>query len=116
MMNVQDIDENSFAEVLAKNKMVLVDFWAAWCGPCRNFALTYNVVAEQLPEIKFTKVNIDENHKLATEFNIRSIPHLMIFRGQEVVYSQPGALNTKQLIDLIKKTQLLDSESGEIKN
>jgi thioredoxin 1 len=110
-MAIQELTVDSFSQILQENKIVLIDFWAAWCAPCRNFALTYHDVAEKFPEIKFTKVNIDDNRKLATDFNIRSIPHLMIFKGETELYSEPGALNANQLIDLIKKAQDFDVNS-----
>ena len=79
-MSCQNLTSDQFEAVIKENEMVFIDFWAAWCAPCKQFSKIYDLVADQFPTIKFVKVNIEEQKDLADLFEIRSIPHLMIFK------------------------------------
>ncbi|MEX0757413.1 MAG: thioredoxin [Acidimicrobiia bacterium] len=109
-MPTVDLTLESFDETIRDNEMVLVDFWAEWCGPCRGFAPTYSAVAEEHPDIVFAKVDTEDQQQLAGAFGIRSIPTLMIFRDQVLLYSQPGALPRNALDDLIGQVRELDMD------
>ncbi len=109
-MATLDLTLETFDETIRDNEMVLVDFWAEWCGPCRSFAPTYSAVADDNPDIVFAKVDTEDQQQLAGAFGIRSIPTLMIFRDQVLLYSQPGALPRSALDDLIGQVRELDMD------
>ncbi len=109
-MATLDLTLETFDETIRANEMVLVDFWAEWCGPCRSFAPTYSAVADDNPDIVFAKVDTEDQQQLAGAFGIRSIPTLMIFRDQVLLYSQPGALPRSALDDLIGQVRELDMD------
>lgn len=90
--------------------MVLIDFWAPWCAPCRSFAPTFDAASEKHQDIIFAKVNTEQQQELASVFNIRSIPTLMFFRDQIIVFSQPGALPANALEQLIGQVRALDMD------
>jgi thioredoxin 1 len=100
----------NFNEVVAKDGIVLIDWWAPWCGPCRVFGPTFEKVARAHPDITFAKVNTEEAQDLAGAFDIRSIPTLMILRDNVLLFSQPGALSEPALEDLIRQVRALDME------
>jgi thioredoxin 1 len=100
----------NFGSTVEQNDMVLVDFWAPWCAPCRSFAPTFDKVAEKYPGVVFGKVNTDEEQELAGAFQIRSIPTLMIFRQKIIIFSQPGVLPESSLIEVVEKSLALDME------
>jgi thioredoxin len=100
----------NFEEVVTGNDMVLVDFWAPWCGPCKGFAPVFEAASEKHGDIVFAKVNTDEEQELAGSFNIRSIPTLMFFREKVILYSQPGALPGSALEQVIGKGRELDMQ------
>ena len=102
------ITGENFEEVVTSNDLVLIDFWAAWCGPCRSFAPTYEKVSAQYPDAVFAKVDTEAEQALAASFNIMSIPTLMIIREQVVIFSQAGALPESALVDLVQKAAALD--------
>jgi len=104
------ITGENFEEVVRSNDLVLIDFWAAWCGPCRSFAPTYEKVSAQYPDAVFAKVDTEAEQALAASFNIMSIPTLMIIRDQVVIFSQAGALPESALVDLVQKAAALDME------
>jgi thioredoxin 1 len=105
------VDTAAFqAQVGRSDIPLLVDFWAPWCGPCRTFAPTYEKVSQDHDDIIFGKVNTQDEQELAAEFGIRSIPTLMIFRDQIIIYSQPGALPENALRDLLAKAAELDMD------
>jgi thioredoxin 1 len=105
-----ELTKDSFESTIVDNDMVIVDFWAGWCGPCKMFAPVYETVSADHPDVVFAKVDTEAQQELAAYFNIRSIPTLMIFRDQVGIFSQPGALPEPALRDLIEQAQALDMD------
>jgi thioredoxin 1 len=103
-----DLTQANFEETITNNDMIIIDFWAPWCGPCRNFAPVFKEASEKYPNIVFAKVNTDDERELAGSFQIRSIPTLMIFREQIIIFSQAGSLPESALEEVIGKAQELD--------
>src|ERR1700687_2238414 len=109
-MGVVTISKDNFQETIDKGGIVLIDWWAPWCGPCRAFAPVHERVAEANPDVTFAKVNTDEEQELAGAFNIRSIPTLMIFRDKVLLFAQTRALPQNVLEALVKKVRELDMQ------
>jgi thioredoxin 1 len=107
---VVELTEQNFEDTVLKNPFVVVDFWAPWCGPCRSFAPVYDKVSNDIDGVVFAKVNTEEHQGLAAHFQIRSIPTLMIFRDQIIIYSQPGAMPESAFRDLMEKAGELDMD------
>jgi thioredoxin len=110
-MATQNMTGADFETTVAANPIVLVDFWAAWCGPCRAFAPTFEAASAKHEEIVFGKVDTEAEKGLAQAAGIRSIPTLMAFREGILVYSQPGALRAADLDRLIDQVQELDMDA-----
>jgi thioredoxin 1 len=100
----------NFDEVVASHDIVLIDFWAGWCGPCLRFAPTYEAASITYPDIVFGKVDTEAEQELAGRFGIQSIPTLMVFREQVLIFAQAGALPAHVLEDLITKVKELDMD------
>ena len=109
-MAIVNLSKDTFRDIISGNDTVLVDFWAPWCGPCRQFAPVFDSMSEEHPDVVFAKVNTEEEQELAGHFNIRSIPTLMAFRQQIIVFSQPGALPPAGLATVIEKVAELDMD------
>lgn len=90
--------------------MIIIDFWAPWCGPCKNFGPVFEAISDKYPGLVFAKVNTEEEQELGGMFQIRSIPTLMIFRDQIIIFAQPGALPGSALEEIIGKAQALDMD------
>jgi thioredoxin 1 len=105
-----EITKDTLQNTIVENDIVIIDFWAPWCGPCKSFAPIYEKVSENHSDIVFAKVNTEEEQELAASFQIRSIPTLMIFREQIVIFSQAGMLPENALEELIGKAKELDME------
>ena len=102
------LTKDNFEQVVNGNDMVLVDFWAPWCGPCKGFAPVFEASSEKHADIVFGKVNTDEEQDLAASFNIRSIPTLMFFREKVILFSQAGALPGSALEQVINQGREID--------
>jgi len=104
------LTKDNFNDTIENNDTVIIDFWASWCGPCKSFAPTFEAASENHEDVVFAKINTEEQQELAEACNIRSIPTLMIFREQILLYSQAGALPPAQLEDIVDKTKALDMD------
>jgi thioredoxin 1 len=109
-MATVDITNDTLQDTIANNDIVIIDFWAPWCGPCKSFAPTYESVSEKYNDVVFAKVNTEDEQELAASFQIRSIPTLMIFREQIAIFSQAGMLPESGLVEVIAKTKELDMD------
>jgi thioredoxin 1 len=107
---VVELTDDTFENTVTDNNFVIVDFWAPWCGPCKSFAPTYEKVSEDFEDVVFAKVNTEEQQQVAAHFQIRSIPTLMIFRDQIIIFSQAGALPEGSFRELIQKASELDMD------
>ncbi|MET0887732.1 MAG: thioredoxin family protein [Mycetocola sp.] len=109
-MTTIDLTTDSFNSAVEDNDILFVDFWAAWCGPCRAFAPTFQSASEKHPDIAFGKVDTEAEQQLSAAAGITSIPTLMVFRDQILVFSQPGALNPPQLDQVITAVKGLNMD------
>ena len=107
-MATVEITSENFEETIEKNDIVIVDFWAEWCGPCKSFSPIYEEVSNKHDDIVFGKIDTEAQQELGAHFQIRSIPTLMIFREQVVLYSNPGMLAAEQLEEIIAKVKEVD--------
>lgn len=111
MSSTVELTKENFDQTVTDNEFVLIDFWAEWCGPCRQFAPVYEKAAEANPDLVFGKVDTEAQPELAAAFGIQSIPTLMIVRDQVAVFAQPGALPEAALTDVIGQARKLDMDA-----
>ena len=107
-MATVELTKENFEDVVSRNDMVIIDFWASWCGPCKAFAPAFEAASEKYPDIVFGKVNTEEQQDLADHFQIRSIPNVMLFREKVVLFSQPGAMPAAGIDSVIEQAKALD--------
>lgn len=104
------LNKDNFDETISSNEIVLVDFWASWCGPCRMFAPIFEAASNEHQDVVFAKVDTEAEQDLAAKFRIMSIPTLLVFRDNVLLYAQPGALPAAVLEELIGKVRSLDMD------
>ena len=105
-----ELNEQNLEKTIVENDIVIIDFWAEWCGPCKSFSPIYEEVSEKYPDIVFAKVNTEAEQAIAAHFQIRSIPTLMIFREQIVLFSEAGMLPASALEELVTQVKALDMD------
>src|SRR5687767_347691 len=103
-----EVTKDNIEEIVSANSMVILDFWAEWCGPCKAFAPAFEAASEKHPDVVFGKVNTEEQRELAGHFQIRSIPNVMLFRDKVMLFSQPGAMPAAGIDSVIEQARAVD--------
>jgi thioredoxin reductase (NADPH) len=111
-VSTRDITAEEFNDTITDNDIVLVDFWASWCGPCKQFAPTFAASSEEHPDVAHVKVDTEAEHELAAAADIRSIPTLMAFKKGKLVFNQAGALRPAQLEELVQRIKEFDIDAA----
>lgn len=109
--NILELTKENFSDSINDHPFAVVDFWAPWCGPCRAFAPVFAAAAAKYPNALFAKLNTEDQQEIAAQFGIRSIPTLMIFRDNVIIFSEPGALPAGALDQVLVAAQALDMEA-----
>jgi thioredoxin len=109
-----ELTGENYQDTINNNAIVLIDFWASWCGPCQSFGPVFEAASEKNPDMVFSKVNTEEQMELAARFQVRSIPMLAIFKEQILVFAQPGALPASSLHQLIEQVRALDMDKVRV--
>lgn len=104
------LTEENFEKTVADNEIVIIDFWAEWCGPCKQYGPVFERTSQNIPDVTFAKVNTEEQQGLAAQFGVRSIPTTAVIKEQIVVFLQPGVLPQESLVDILKQAQALDMD------
>jgi thioredoxin 1 len=103
-----EVTKDNIEEIVSANSMVILDFWAEWCGPCKAFAPAFEAASEKHPDVVFGKVNTEEQRELAGHFQIRSIPNVMLFRDKVMLFLQPGAMPAAGIDSVIEQARAVD--------
>ncbi|HZN83581.1 MAG TPA: thioredoxin [Mycobacterium sp.] len=111
-MATRDITAEEFNDTITDNDIVLVDFWASWCGPCKQFAPTFAASSEEHPDVVYAKVDTEAEQQLAAAADIRSIPTLMVFKKGKLVFNQAGALPPAALEELVQRVKEFDIDAA----
>ena len=106
-MPIQELNANNFDQAIESEGVIVIDFWAEWCGPCKAFAKVVADIAKEYPDVVFGSVNVDDEKALAEEFSVRSIPFVMIMRNRVVVYAESGMLSASSLRELLDQAKVL---------
>lgn len=101
MSTVVELTKDNFKDTVDTNDLVLIDFWAAWCGPCKQFSPVYDAIAQDHSDVVFGKVNVDVEQGIAQQFNITSIPTVAVIKNGTLLHQQPGALTKQSLVKLV---------------
>jgi len=110
-MSILHLSKENFDDIVQNNELVVVDFWAKWCGPCLAFAKIFDALSETMPDIIFAKVNVEEQPQLAEDFQVRAIPHLIIFKREFALFSESGIQSKSALCDLIEQAKKINLQS-----
>ena len=109
-MAVVEATIENIEDLVEKNDIVIIDFWAPWCGPCRQFAPIFETASEKFPDVIFSKVNTEVEKEIAAHFSIRSIPTIMVFREAMLVFAQPGSIPESAIGEMIDNIKALDMD------
>jgi len=112
-LSTQEITKETIQSVIEQNEIVIIDFWAEWCGPCKRFAPIFERVAALHPDIKFVKINTDIEQEISANFEIKSIPTLAVIKQQHILLMQPGALPEETLEQIVKRAREVDMSQVE---